>query len=497
MKFRNRLIVSFVIIIFLPMILAITLIFSARRIKENLGGRSFLINEDGIYLANSYELLNSYTKDEYTELKDWAANHERWLEDDAKRDAMNARLQGKYSYLLVCVGDSIVYNGGKDEEVTFRIDELPSYGAGSVGDGVSGYYVDGRSVVVKQVDFVTTTGGLGRAFIITAAEELLPEVRRLMWDLIGSVFLILLFTGGVLITWTYSGLVPNIRRLIQATNQIREGNLDEPIVIRGNDEVAVLAKSVEEMRQRLQADAKEKLQDENVQKQLISNIAHDLKTPLTAIRGYAEGLLEGVATTPEKQDAYLRTIFNKANEMNTLLNELSIYSKIDTNRIPYDFQHIPVRGFFDDCTDELAVDLETQGASLQYHCSVESEEEMIADPEQLMRVIHNIVGNAVKYHGERSLEIDFRVKDVGDFIQVEIEDNGIGISAQDLPHIFDRMFRSDASRNSAVGGSGIGLSIVKKIVEDHGGQIWATSKEHVGTVIYFVLHKYQEVRNEQ
>ncbi|MBP5266931.1 MAG: GHKL domain-containing protein, partial [Lachnospiraceae bacterium] len=174
-----------------------------------------------------------------------------------------------------------------------------------------------------------------------------------------------------------------------------------------------------------------------------------------------------------------------------------IYSKIDTNRIPYDFQHIPVKGFFDDCTDELTVDLENQGASLSYYCSVDPEEEMIADPEQLMRVIHNIISNALKYHGEMPLQINFRVKDVGDFIQIEIEDNGMGISAQDLPHIFDRMFRSDASRNSAVGGSGIGLSIVKKIIEDHGGQIWATSKEHVGTVIYFVLHKYQEVRNEQ
>ena len=90
-------------------------------------------------------------------------------------------------------------------------------------------------------------------------------------------------------------------------------------------------------------------------------------------------------------------------------------------------------------------------------------------------------------------KINLRVKDVGDFIQVEIEDNGKGIGAKELQYIFDRFYRTDASRNSGTGGSGIGLSIVKKIVEEHGGKIWATSKEGTGTIMYFVIRKYQEV----
>ena len=86
-----------------------------------------------------------------------------------------------------------------------------------------------------------------------------------------------------------------------------------------------------------------------------------------------------------------------------------------------------------------------------------------------------------------------RIRDSGDFVQVEIEDNGRGISVRDLPYIFDRFYRADASRNSSTGGSGIGLSIVRKIIEDHGGRIWATSKENTGTIMHFVLRKYQEV----
>ena len=121
---------------------------------------------------------------------------------------------------------------------------------------------------------------------------------------------------------------------------------------------------------------------------------------------------------------------------------------------------------------------------------------VIADGEQIRRVIHNIISNAIKYmdkqNGMKGI-IQIRVKDVGDFVQVEIEDNGKGIAAKDLPYIFDRFYRTDVSRNSSKGGSGIGLSIVRKIMEDHGGKVWATSREGIGTIMYFVLRKYQEV----
>ena len=192
----------------------------------------------------------------------------------------------------------------------------------------------------------------------------------------------------------------------------------------------------------------------------------------------------------------IRTIYNKANEMDTLLNELTLYAKIDTNRIPYNFAKINVSEYFNDCVEEIGLDLETKNIRLAYFNYVDENVLIIADPEQLRRVIHNIIGNSIKYLDKQQGFINIRIKDVGDFIQVEIEDNGRGISARDLPYIFDRFYRADASRNSATGGSGIGLSIVKKIIEDHGGKIWATSKESIGTVMYFVIRKYQEVPNE-
>lgn len=325
----------------------------------------------------------------------------------------------------------------------------------------------------------------------------LPDFKNLVVDVMISVILILFFTAAILVIWTYSGIISRLRQLNKAAENIRDGNLDFSIDTKGHDEISELSESFEAMRKRLQMNAQEKLDAEQEHRMLISNIAHDLKTPITAIKGYSEGILDGVADTPEKQERYLKTIYNKANEMNTLINELTLYSNIDTNKIPYNFHKLNVKDYFTDCMEELEMDLENQHMQLTFFNYVDEDTLMIADPEQLGRVIHNIIGNAIKYmRAEEPSFISMRIKDVGDFIQVEIEDNGKGISNKDLPYIFDRFYRADASRNSAAGGSGIGLSIVKKIIEDHGGKIWATSKENVGTIMYFVLRKYQEVPNE-
>ena len=191
-------------------------------------------------------------------------------------------------------------------------------------------------------------------------------------------------------------------------------------------------------------------------------------------------------------DKYIRTIYNKANDMDRLINELSFYSGIDSNRIPYNFHRINVDEYFRDCIEEVGLELDSENIQLNYSNLVDPSTRIIADPEQLKRVISNIIGNSIKYMDKEKGVIDIRILDEIDSIRVEIEDNGKGIAAKDLGNIFERFFRTDASRNSSKGGSGIGLSIVKKIIEDHGGYIWATSRENEGTCLHFVIRKYRE-----
>ena len=286
-----------------------------------------------------------------------------------------------------------------------------------------------------------------------------------------QLYMIVVFiTTTLLIYWIYRSVSVPLAKLQKAARNIKEGNLDFEIRQESDDEIGQLCQDFEEMRLRLKANAEEKVAFDRENKELISNISHDLKTPITAIKGYVEGIMDGVADTPERMDRYIKTIYNKANEMDLLINELTLYSKIDTNRIPYNFTTISAKGYFGDCGEDLHMELE-----------------------QLRRVINNIVSNSLKYMDKPNGKVTMEVKDVGDFIQVELGDNGKGIAAKDLPYIFDRFYRTDASRNSSKGGSGIGLSIVKKIVEEHGGNIWATSEEGAGTTMYFVIRKYQEV----
>ena len=319
------------------------------------------------------------------------------------------------------------------------------------------------------------------------------QVRLIAKDVLFTATVILVFTALSIGLWIYRSIATPLVKLKKATQNIKEGNLDFVLEVEGDDEFSELCRDFEEMRKRLKESAEEKVLLDKENKELISNISHDLKTPITAVKGYVEGIMDGVADTPEKMDRYVKTIYNKTNEMDHLINELTFYSKIDTNRIPYTFSKLNVEDYFSDCAEEVGLELETRGIELVYANYVESGVQVIADGEQIRRVIHNIISNAIKYMDKPKGIIQIRVKDVGDFIQVEIEDNGKGIAAKDLPSIFDRFYRTDVSRNSSKGGSGIGLSIVKKILEDHGGKVWATSILGIGTIMYFVLRKYQEV----
>ena len=328
---------------------------------------------------------------------------------------------------------------------------------------------------------------------ISLAQSSSSQVKLMAKDMILTATIILVFTALSVGLWIYRSIAVPLVKLKKATQNIKEGNLDFVLEVEGKDEFSQLCQDFEEMRKRLKESTEEKILMDKENKELFSNISHDLKTPITAVKGYVEGIMDGVADTPEKMDRYVRTIYNKTNEMDHLINELTFYSKIDTNRIPYTFSKLNVEDYFSDCAEELGLEMETRGIELVYANYVEKDVQVIADGEQIRRVIHNIVSNAIKYMEKPKGIIQLRVKDVGDFIQVEIEDNGKGIAAKDLPYIFDRFYRTDVSRNSSKGGSGIGLSIVKKIMEDHGGKVWATSRLGIGTIMYFVLRKYQEV----
>ena len=306
------------------------------------------------------------------------------------------------------------------------------------------------------------------------------------------IVLIILLTAFVTVVWLYRSLIRPLNVLRMATSNMKRGNLDFTISGSPDDELGQLCEEFEEMRVRLkeQIDARMKYEQDTIE--LISNISHDLKTPLTAIKGYAEGIMDGVADCEEKRNKYIRTIYTKASDMSVLVDELSLYSKIDSNIIPYNFDRLDINAYFMDCVEEQSLDMEVKGITMKLESEVPAGTFVKADSEQLRRVVNNIIGNAVKYMDKPSGSITIRLIPRKCCVKIEVADNGPGIAETDIEHIFERFYRADSSRGTRKGGSGLGLAIVKKIIEDHGGEVGASSTPGEGSTIFFTLPIYTE-----
>ena len=226
--------------------------------------------------------------------------------------------------------------------------------------------------------------------------------------------------------------------------------------------------------------------------EVVANISHDLKTPLTAIRGYAQGILDGVASTPDRLNKYIVTIRNKANDMANLVDELSFFSQICQGSLQYHWVYVNAVDYVSGCVSEVSLDLEMRKISLLFHSNVSPDCRICIDTEKMKRVINNIIGNASKYIDTDMGVIYVNMEDSEENLIIHITDNGVGIAKEELPLIFDRFYRTDSSRNSNTGGSGLGLSIASKIMEDHGGAIQAESEKGIGTRISLFIPKEQK-----
>lgn len=491
MKFKTRLYVTFATIVVLPLVLTAVAFCGIGMYLMNVQKGLPIDRIDYMDVAQNMQEIVETTDKAYFVLQKQALKDPSRLADKEYLDEVSADIVKKSTYIIVRKGEELYYTGNKAAaELIFP--ELPDYGDGDLSEN-SGLYFDEFDKYVKQVDFLFPDGAEGSAFVVTKANSLIS--RHLLVDMFVAILVILIFTSLMLTRWIHSSVFKPINELNVAMRMIQEGNFEYALQTDAKGEIGDLYRDYEDMRLRLKESAEEKLEHEKQNRELISNISHDLKTPITAIKGYVEGIMDGVADTPEKMDKYIKTIYNKANDMDRLINELTVYSGIDNNRIPYNFHRINVADYFGDCVEEVGMDLEQRGISLNYSNLAQPDTIVIADPEQMKKVINNIISNSIKYMDKSKGTIDIRILDELDSIRVEIEDNGKGIAQKDLSKIFERFYRTDASRNSAQGGSGIGLSIVKKIIEDHGGYIWATSKEGEGTCMHFVLRKYIELQS--
>lgn len=504
MKIKKRLMIAFLIITLVPVGLSISIGTMLIKYQEMLMKQSYHVSGDTVQIIlNPMRILDGITSHIYEEITKVLNEDPDTLNNQEQLQEWNEKLKRLRSYLVVRKDQEYIYIGDR-EKFSELMEKLPMFGSYVKNDGGNSYMDGEFPAFLKFRDFYFKNKEQGTVFIITDFNALAPQLRHFVLEFAVAFPLILILTAALLTVWIYRGILKPLNVLKIATHEIREGNLDSPILSDSDNEIGLLCKDFEQMRLKLKEQSRTSLQYEQDMRDLIRNISHDLKTPLTTIKGYSEGLLDGVAGTEERRRKYLQTIYNKAEDMTSLVDELSIYSQFDCNTIPYNFQRINLDNYFTDCVSELQLDLELKQIELNYMNYMDHDLEIVADPEQLKRVINNIIGNSVKYMGKKKGIISIRIRKTGipqesTRVLVEIEDNGSGIKEQELTNIFERFYRTDTSRNSSKGGSGLGLAIVKKIIEDHGGIVYATGKENVGTCIYFTLEiaeKQKEQRKE-
>ena len=353
----------------------------------------------------------------------------------------------------------------------------------------------GVAVMVAVMIFFTVRVPDGEKFLMESlsflfGKQTIGPSRMVPVLVLAGVLLCLMVTGVcILLTSRLTGrITATLKTLRQAADNLRDGELDFQILSCDERELDELSHSLESVRQRLKATAVAEAAAQEERGLLMANLSHDLRTPITAIKGYVEGIQDGIANTPEKQRHYLEIVYNKSVILERLVRNMSDFSEYELGRMQYHFEYVEMGPFLRDLAEEYQVDVQQNGMTFTAQIP-QGHYVVTADRSKLKRVLDNLVSNAIKY-GRAGGAIALTAEEYERGLVIQVSDNGKG--AQALRHVFDSFFREDSARTSSVPGSGLGLAICRSIVDSHHGKIWLTSEEGEGTRAFLYLPLQKE-----
>jgi signal transduction histidine kinase len=303
--------------------------------------------------------------------------------------------------------------------------------------------------------------------------------------------LLLFFAGGISVAFGYflsNAITGALEKLASAAERFSKGDFSTRVDVTGQDEISRLSVAFNEMAARLEGAAEAEKALEDARRNLVAWASHDLRTPLTSLRAMIDALADGVVDDPETVSRYLRQSQTEINRMSRLIDDLFELAQLDAGHLDLDFEWINLSDLVSDTLESFAAPAGTLNLTLGGSVSPEVDP-VWAAPDKLSRILDNLVGNALYHTADGgSIRIDAFVD--GDNVRVCVEDNGMGIAPNDLPHIFDRFYRGESSRirrNDPQGSAGLGLAIVKGLVEAHGGEIRVESQLDSGSKFKFTL----------
>ena len=279
-----------------------------------------------------------------------------------------------------------------------------------------------------------------------------------------------IFTGNLV-----KHIMEPLDELAAGAKRIKENDLTEDINYSGDIEFENVCDTFNKMQKHILREQEKNRKYEKARTDMIAGISHDLRTPLTAIRGTIKGLMDGIASTPEKQDRFLETAYRRTGEMDLLLNQLFYLSKIETGNMPITLRKIELSSFIKNYVQAKQGLVET-GKEELIEETKEITAEVAVDPEQLQRIFDNLLENSRKYGEKVPLKMKIGLRKTPGGILIRFSDNGVGVPENKLPYVFDEFYRVDESRNKKEG-NGLGLYIVKYLIEAMGGTVWAENED--------------------
>lgn len=317
-----------------------------------------------------------------------------------------------------------------------------------------------------------------------AVNYLKNYILRYVYGIIAFFVLLTVVVNGVLSWWISKSILRPLGQLSLGTEEIRNGNLDTRMQYEKKDEFGEVCRDFDMMRAYLRESVQQRLIDEKRRKDLITGISHDLRTPLTSISGYVEGLLDGIADTPEKQKRYLQAIKARTGTMVNLVESLSEYSRLD-HEFRYHMEEVELKGYIEQYLATYRTEADQQKIKTEFVCQNDRYPVML-DTKEFKRIFDNLFTNTIKYRRESSSNVMISLKCTSDkkYIQLVFQDDGPGIPPESLERIFDSFYRVDDSRKNAEKGSGIGLAVVREIVLGHSGTVCAQNRGGLAIIIH-------------
>ena len=474
MYLKKRLILANASTVIIPMLITVLIASAFLFVFGKLLGHEISFENYQRLSQIKYELLNSQTS--------ILQRTPEMVEDESFQRHLQEQLAEIKGELLMIKDERVIFSSRNFS----KIEVAKCLEAGKMQGRREPVVIGDVTYTVQVIDLKFKEGSQGSVLLLAPIGQSATNLTSFL-VLIGVSFVLTFMLTNIAVSYQFSrSILKPLHNLQNAAAEISRGDLDHPIVEEGDHEIRALCRDLELMRIKLKDSVHTQMKYEDNRKMLVSSISHDLKTPVTSIKGYVEGILDGIANTPEKTERYLKTISIKAHQVDQMIDDLLLYAKLDLNQIPFDFERTDIEEYLKLCLLESEPEFEGSQIKLSFHNELRLRQHVLIDQARMKRVIMNILDNSRKYMGKELGEIQILLRETSASLIIELRDNGSGISEEDLPYIFDRFYRSDAARSK---GSGLGLAIAKQIIEGHQGRVWAISHGEAGTSIMISLSK--------